>query len=172
VYVFPCSTVKASTSARHHYTTKTSAATKFAAWRTCRRCHLLLDEFVSDLTVGSDSEAPATSRRGPSKVAAPRRTRHLRERYPPPRSRPKSRRRRRGGGSGPGPRCRWTPPRRVPTSKPSTLKKTRAMCSYRRQQRLRRREARRRRRPARRLGCLGYPHRAPAQRTMQGRTRG
>jgi hypothetical protein len=28
-------------------------------------------EYVSDSTVGSDSEASATSRRGPSKVAAP-----------------------------------------------------------------------------------------------------
>jgi hypothetical protein len=33
-----------------------------------------VDEYVSDSTVGSDSEAPATSHRGPSKVAAPRRT--------------------------------------------------------------------------------------------------
>jgi hypothetical protein len=32
-------------------------------------------EHVSNSTVGSDSEAPATSRRGSSKVAAPRRTR-------------------------------------------------------------------------------------------------
>jgi hypothetical protein len=34
-----------------------------------------IDEYVSDSTVGSDSEAPATSRRGTSKVAAPRHTR-------------------------------------------------------------------------------------------------
>jgi hypothetical protein len=33
-----------------------------------------IDEYVSDSTVGSDSEAPATSRRAPSKVAASRRT--------------------------------------------------------------------------------------------------
>jgi hypothetical protein len=30
-----------------------------------------IDEYVSDSTVGSDSEGPATSRRGPSKVDAP-----------------------------------------------------------------------------------------------------
>jgi hypothetical protein len=34
-----------------------------------------IDEYVSDSTVGSDNKAPATSRRAPSKVAAPRRTR-------------------------------------------------------------------------------------------------
>jgi hypothetical protein len=34
-----------------------------------------IDEYVSDPTVGSDDEAPATSRRAPSKVAAPRRMR-------------------------------------------------------------------------------------------------
>jgi hypothetical protein len=33
-----------------------------------------VEEYISDSTVGSDSEAPATSRKGPSKVAAPRRT--------------------------------------------------------------------------------------------------
>jgi hypothetical protein len=33
-----------------------------------------VEEYISDSTVGSDSEAPATSRRGPSKVAAPRHT--------------------------------------------------------------------------------------------------
>jgi hypothetical protein len=96
----------------------------------------------------------------------------LRGRYPPPRPQPRLRRRRRGGGSRPGPRCRWTPPRRVPTSKPLTLKKTRATCSHRRQQWLRRREGRRRRCPAQRLGRRGDPHRAPTQRTTQGRTKG
>jgi hypothetical protein len=34
-----------------------------------------VDEYISDSIVGSDSEAPATSRRAPSKVAAPWRTR-------------------------------------------------------------------------------------------------
>jgi hypothetical protein len=34
----------------------------------------LVDEYVSDSMVGSDSEARATSRRAPSKVAAPRHT--------------------------------------------------------------------------------------------------
>jgi hypothetical protein len=33
------------------------------------------DEYISDSMVGSDSKAPATSCRAPSKVAAPRRTR-------------------------------------------------------------------------------------------------
>jgi hypothetical protein len=33
-----------------------------------------VEEYVSDSTVGSDSEAPTTSHKGPSKVAAPRRT--------------------------------------------------------------------------------------------------
>jgi hypothetical protein len=33
-----------------------------------------VDEYVSDSTVGSDNEALATSRRAPSKVAAPWRT--------------------------------------------------------------------------------------------------
>jgi hypothetical protein len=33
-----------------------------------------IDEYVSDSTVGSDNEALTTSRRAPSKVAAPRRT--------------------------------------------------------------------------------------------------
>jgi hypothetical protein len=31
-----------------------------------------IDEYISDLTVGSDSEAPATSHRAPSRVATPR----------------------------------------------------------------------------------------------------
>jgi hypothetical protein len=35
----------------------------------------LIDEYVSDSTVGSEDEASATSHRAPSKVAAPRRTR-------------------------------------------------------------------------------------------------
>jgi hypothetical protein len=34
-----------------------------------------VDEYVSDSTVGSDNEAPATSCRSPSKVVVPRRTR-------------------------------------------------------------------------------------------------
>jgi hypothetical protein len=34
-----------------------------------------VDEYVSDSMVGSNDEAPATSRRAPSKVATPRRTR-------------------------------------------------------------------------------------------------
>jgi hypothetical protein len=42
----------------------------------------LVDEYVSDSTVGSDSEAPATSRRGLSKVAAPRRTRQTAGKIP------------------------------------------------------------------------------------------
>jgi hypothetical protein len=42
----------------------------------------LVDEYVSDLTVGSDNEAPATSRRAPSKVAAPRRTRQTAGKIP------------------------------------------------------------------------------------------
>jgi hypothetical protein len=33
-----------------------------------------VEEYVSNSTVGRDSKAPATSCRGPSKVAAPRRT--------------------------------------------------------------------------------------------------
>jgi hypothetical protein len=35
----------------------------------------LVDEYVSDSTVGRDSEVPTASRRGQSKVATPRRTR-------------------------------------------------------------------------------------------------
>jgi hypothetical protein len=34
-----------------------------------------VDEYISYSTVGSDREAPSVSRRAPSKVAAPRRTR-------------------------------------------------------------------------------------------------
>jgi hypothetical protein len=41
-----------------------------------------VDEYVSDSTVGSDNEAPATSRRAPSKVAAPRRTRQTTGKIP------------------------------------------------------------------------------------------
>jgi hypothetical protein len=39
-------------------------------------------EYISDSTVGSDSEAPAMSRRAPSKVAAPRRTRQTTGKIP------------------------------------------------------------------------------------------
>jgi hypothetical protein len=39
-------------------------------------------EYVSDSTVESDNEAPTTSRRGPSKVAAPRRTRQTAGKIP------------------------------------------------------------------------------------------
>jgi hypothetical protein len=42
----------------------------------------LIDECVSDSMVGSDSEAPATSRRASSKVAAPRRTRQTAGKIP------------------------------------------------------------------------------------------
>jgi hypothetical protein len=41
-----------------------------------------VEEYVSDSTVGSDSEAPATSRRGPSKVAMPRRNRQTTGKIP------------------------------------------------------------------------------------------
>jgi hypothetical protein len=40
------------------------------------------DEYVSDSMVGSDNEAPAVSRRAPSKVAAPRRTRQTAGKIP------------------------------------------------------------------------------------------
>jgi hypothetical protein len=40
-----------------------------------------VDEYVSDSTVGSDSKAP-TSRRAPSKVVAPRRTRQIAGKIP------------------------------------------------------------------------------------------
>jgi hypothetical protein len=41
-----------------------------------------IDEYVSDLTVGSDNKAPATSHRAPSKVAAPRRTQQTEGKIP------------------------------------------------------------------------------------------
>jgi hypothetical protein len=41
-----------------------------------------VEEYISDSMVGSDSEAPPTSRRGPSKVAAPRRTRQTAGKIP------------------------------------------------------------------------------------------
>jgi hypothetical protein len=41
-----------------------------------------VDEYVSDSMFGSDSEAPTTSHRGPSKVAAPRRTRQTAVKIP------------------------------------------------------------------------------------------
>jgi hypothetical protein len=41
-----------------------------------------VDEYVTDLTVGSDNEAPATSRRAPSKVAVPRSTRQMMGKIP------------------------------------------------------------------------------------------
>jgi hypothetical protein len=41
-----------------------------------------VDEYVSDSMVGSDSEAPTTSHRGPSKVAAPRHTRQTAVKIP------------------------------------------------------------------------------------------
>jgi hypothetical protein len=41
-----------------------------------------VDEYVSNSTVGSDNEAPAASRRAPSKVAAPRRTRQAAGKMP------------------------------------------------------------------------------------------
>jgi hypothetical protein len=42
----------------------------------------LVEEYVSDSMVRSDSEAPATSRRGPSKVARPRSTRQTTGKIP------------------------------------------------------------------------------------------
>jgi hypothetical protein len=93
-------------------------------------------------------------------------------RYPPPRSQPRSLRLRRGGGNGLDPQCRHKPPQLVPTSRPSTLKMTRATCSRRRLQQLRHRESRRRRRPARFGGRRSDQHRAPIQRMTLGRTRG
>jgi hypothetical protein len=41
-----------------------------------------IDEYVSDLTVGSNNEAPATARRAPSKVATSRRTRQTAGKIP------------------------------------------------------------------------------------------
>jgi hypothetical protein len=41
-----------------------------------------VDEYVSDSMVGSDNEAPATSRRAPSRVAAPWRTRQTAGKIP------------------------------------------------------------------------------------------
>jgi hypothetical protein len=41
-----------------------------------------IDEYVSDSTVGSDNEAPASPRRAPSKVAAPRHTRQTAGKIP------------------------------------------------------------------------------------------
>jgi hypothetical protein len=173
MYVFPCSTVKASTSARRRCATKTSAATRSATWRTCRRRHLPTSRSTSPT-----QRSGATARRPPRLAGAdPRLPRHdtrgrQQGRYPPLMPQPRSRRRRRGGASGPGPRCQRTPPRGVPTSKPLMLKKTRKKCSRRKQQRLRRWEGEQRRRPARHLGRKGFPHQAPARRTTQGRTRG
>jgi hypothetical protein len=111
-----------------------------------------VDEYVSDSTVGSDNEAPATLRRAPSNVAAPWRTRQTIGKIPNSRPRPRLRRRRRGAGSGPDPWCLRTPPLLVLTSRPSTLKMTRATCSHQKQQRLCRQEGRLRRRLTRRWG--------------------
>jgi hypothetical protein len=41
-----------------------------------------VDEYVSDSMVGSDSEEPSTSPRGPSKVTTPRRTRQTTGKIP------------------------------------------------------------------------------------------
>jgi hypothetical protein len=41
-----------------------------------------VDEYISDSTVGSDSEAPATSRKAPFRVAAARRTRQTTGKIP------------------------------------------------------------------------------------------
>jgi hypothetical protein len=41
-----------------------------------------VDEYVSDSMVGSDNEASASSRRAPSKVAVPRRTRQTTGKIP------------------------------------------------------------------------------------------
>jgi hypothetical protein len=148
--------VKASTGARPRCATKTSAATKSATWRTCRRRHLL-----PLMSTSLTRRSGATARRPPRHTGVHPRLQHrdargrLWERYPPPGPRPRSRRRRIEEGTRPGPWCRQTPPRGVPTSKPSTLKKTRATCSRRRQRRLRRQEGKRRRCPARHLECRG-----------------
>jgi hypothetical protein len=64
-----------------------------------------VDEYVSDSTVGSDNEAPVASRRAPSKVVAPRRTRQTAGKIPASQAATQVAERRRGGGSGPGPRC-------------------------------------------------------------------
>jgi hypothetical protein len=41
-----------------------------------------IDEYVSNSTMGSDNKAPPTSRRAPSKVAAPRRTQQMARKIP------------------------------------------------------------------------------------------
>jgi hypothetical protein len=41
-----------------------------------------IDEYVSDLMVGSDNEAPAMSCRAPAKVTTPRRTRQMAGKIP------------------------------------------------------------------------------------------
>jgi hypothetical protein len=112
-----------------------------------------IDEYVSDSMVGSDSEAPATSRRAPSKVAAPRCTLQTAGKISASQAATQIAEAKKRRGSGPGPRCRRTPPQRVLMSKLSTLNMTRV--SHRRQQRLRRREGRRAETPCPALEAQG-----------------
>jgi hypothetical protein len=88
-----------------------------------------VDEYISDSTEGNDSEAPTTSRRSPSRVAAARRTRQTAGKIHASQAATQLTELKKRRGSRLGPRCHWTPPRKVPTSKPSTLKKTRLTCS-------------------------------------------
>jgi hypothetical protein len=68
-----------------------------------------IDEYVSDWMVGSDDEAPAMSRRVPSKVTAPRRTRQMAGKIPTSQAAIQAAEaRRRGRGSRPGLRCLQT----------------------------------------------------------------
>jgi hypothetical protein len=129
-----------------------------------------VDEYVSDLTVGSGSEAPVASRRAPSKVATPRRTRHTTGKIAASQAVAQVAEAKKKRGK------RTRSEVSVDTTTISfdvevTVKMTRVMCSRQRQQRLRRREGRRQRHPARCQGRMGDLHRAPTQRTTLGRTR-
>jgi hypothetical protein len=70
-----------------------------------------VDDYVSDSTVWSDDDAPATSRRAPSKVAAPRRTRQTAGKIPVSQTATQIAEAKKRRGSGPGLRCQRTPQR-------------------------------------------------------------
>jgi hypothetical protein len=129
-------------------------------------------EYVFDSTVGSDSEALAASRRGPSKVTAPRRTRQTARKILAPQA---------------AAQVAEVKKRRGKRTRSAVSANTTTMSSdveaidieaidikedggdvQSPKATTRRRGGRRRRRPARRLGCRGDLHRAPAQRTTLG----
>jgi hypothetical protein len=131
-----------------------------------------VDEYVSDSMVGSDSEAPVASRKGPSKVAAPRRTRQTARKIPASKAAAQvvEAKKRRGKQT----RSTVSADTTTRSSNVETIdvEEDEGDVQSPKEKRLRHWEGRRRRCLARHLGRMGDLHRAPTQRMMLGRTRG